>query len=86
MENIHSLTFNQDGSCFVVSTSIGMRVYNTNEFYGVLNRNFDGGINYSSMYYRSNLIAIVGSHDNIQFNQKKVVLWDDQAQNMVGMF
>jgi hypothetical protein len=31
-EEIHSVTFNQDNGCFIVATSTGLRVFNTNEF------------------------------------------------------
>jgi hypothetical protein len=31
-EDIHSVNFNQDNGCFIVATSNGLRVFNTNEF------------------------------------------------------
>lgn len=31
-ETIYSVNFNQDNGCFIVATSLGIRVFNTNEF------------------------------------------------------
>jgi hypothetical protein len=31
-EEIHTVNFNQDNGCFIVSTSNGIRVFNTHEF------------------------------------------------------
>jgi hypothetical protein len=31
-DEINSVNFNQDNGCFIVSTSTGIRVYNTHDF------------------------------------------------------
>ena len=78
-EKINSINFNQDSGCFVVSTSFGIRIFNTDNFHSVFHRSFDGGVNNTSLYYRTNILAMVGTYENLQFSQKKVVLWDDHS-------
>jgi len=62
-----------------VSTSIGIRVFNTHEFQCTFYRKFEGGIKKAEMLNRTNIIALVGTGENSSFPKEKLVLWDDIA-------
>lgn len=83
-ETINSVSFNQDSGCFVVSTSEGIRVFNTDEFQSTFYRNFKGGIKFATMLYRTNIISFVGTGENPSFPSSRLVLWDDIAHRPFG--
>ena len=84
LESINSVSFNQDSGCFVVSTSEGIRVFNTDAFQSTFYRNFKGGIKFAAMLYRTNIISFVGTGENPSFPSSRLVLWDDIAHRPFG--
>jgi WD40 repeat protein len=76
-------TFNQDGSCFVVGTKKGFRIYNTYPFRCLIKREIDGGISIIEILNRTNIIALVGTGHNPKFSQNKVLLWDDNQSKVI---
>ena len=78
-EQIHSVSFNQDQGCFILSTTIGIRVFNTFEFQSTFHRKFEGGIRLAEMLNRTNVIALVGTGENTSYPKDRLILWDDIA-------
>jgi hypothetical protein len=77
-------TFNQDSSCFAVSTNKGFKVYNSFPFKNNFERIFDGGIKIVELMYRSNIFALVGSENNTKYTPNKVIIWDDHQTKMIS--
>ncbi len=87
-------TFNQDATCFAVSTERGFRIYNTYPFKDNFERGIhkililflvlDGGIGIIEMLNRSNILALVGGGKNPKYAPNKVILWDDHQTKMIS--
>lgn len=77
--SILSCTFNQDFTCFTLSTETGFKVYNTDPMELKVSRNFpdNGGIGNVRMLYRTNYLALIGGGRDPKFPLNKVVIWDD---------
>ena len=83
-EKILSISFNQDKGCFACATELGIGVYNTDPYKGTFRRSFDGGIEQVAMWFRSNILALVGGGTNPKYLNNKVMIWDDEQQKGVG--
>ncbi|XP_042469086.1 autophagy-related protein 18d-like [Zingiber officinale] len=82
-----SVTWNQDYGCFSVGTSNGFRIYNCNTFKETFRRDLkSGGFGIVEMFFRSNILALVGSGSNTQYPPNKVVIWDDHQSRCIGEF
>jgi WD40 repeat protein len=62
-----------------VSTSTGIRVFNTHEFQSTFKRAFEGGMRMAEMLFRTNIIALVGTGDSTSYPRDRLILWDDIA-------
>jgi len=89
--NIHpkkilSLAFNQDMDCFSCGTDIGFIIYSSMSSKENYHRTFTNGMNHVEMYYRSNLIVLVGSstEKGHVFSNNKVVIWDDHQRKCIA--
>ena len=84
-QQILSINFNQDGSCFAIGTQKGFKIYNTSPFKeNIERRNYyhikielEGGIGLVEMLYKTNIIALVGGGSSPKYLPNKVILWDD---------
>ena len=95
-EEIYSVNFNQDNGCFIVATSLGLRVFNTHEFQSTFFRgksisiithtikDFEGGIKLGEMLFRTNIIGFVGTGDNSSYPSTRLILWDDIQHRPFG--
>ena len=81
---ILNISFNQDNSCFSIGTEKGFMVYQTYPLKNNYERKMDGGIKQAEMYYRTNLLALIGGGDIPKFNPKKLVMWDDYQNKMIS--
>lgn len=83
-EVIYSVNFNQDNDCFIVATSMGLRVFNTHEFQSTFFRDFEGGIKIAEMLFRTNIIGFVGTGQNTSYPSNRLILWDDIQHRPFG--
>lgn len=72
--------FNQDNQCFSVGTNDGFRIYNTEPFKMKFERILEGEIAMVIMLYRTNILALVGSDNNINYKRSKLIIWDDNQK------
>ena len=77
------ISFNQDESCFSIGTEEGFRIYETNPLKNEYERKMDGGIKFTQMLYRTNILGLIGGGECPKFNPKKLVIWDDYQNKMV---
>jgi hypothetical protein len=94
-EKILFVGFNQDQGCFTVGTNNGFRIFNTFPFKDTFHRGnffylrfkileFEGGIGYIELLYRTNIMALVGGGDKPKWLPNKVMIWDDSQMKVIG--
>jgi hypothetical protein len=79
-ERVISFGFNQDKTCFYMSTDKGYKIYSSINFTLLSSKNLEQPIRHMSMYYKSNLLFLVGVGNQMQkelFQSKSVYFWDD---------
>jgi len=83
---INNLRLNQDSTCFAIATDEGFRIFSTNPLKELINRDHCGigELSIVEILDRTNIIAFVGSSNNLKFPKNKLVLWDDDLQRPVG--
>ena len=82
--SIISVSFNQDSSCFTISTQNGFKIYQTYPFKGPYERKMNGGIGNVEMLYKSNFLALLGGGIAPKFNNNKVVIWDESQKKVIS--
>ena len=75
--------FNQDNQCFSVGTNDGFRIYMTEPFKFNLERNLGEEISMVIMLYRTNILALVGSENNMTNKRNKLIMWDDHNKKLL---
>ncbi|CAO2836711.1 unnamed protein product [Amaranthus hypochondriacus] len=83
-QELLSVSFNQDSTCFSAATSSGFLIFNTNPFRPIFNRTFSHSLSFVHMLFRCNILALVGGGPNPQFPPHKVMLWDDHRCCCIG--
>ena len=73
-----SISFNQDYSLFSFGTENGFKIFNTFPFNQGYEKNLSGGISKCELSYRSNYLALIGGGRSPKFNNKKVILYNDE--------
>ncbi len=81
---INSIRFNQDHSCFVCGTEKGFQVFTSYPFKDTFQRNLGGGIGCVEMFYKSNILALVGGGTHPKYAMNKAMIWDDQQAKCIG--
>lgn len=86
VNEILSVSFNQDFSCFACGTTSGYLVYQTDPFQlvGCANIFLSGGVGLVGMFSRSNVLSLVGNDRNSRYTPDTVALWDDDALQTVA--
>lgn len=80
-----SVSWNQNSECFSVGTSHGFRVYDCDPFKVNFIRYLrSGGFGIVEMFFRSNLMALVGGGENPIYPSNKVLVWDDSQGKCTG--
>lgn len=82
---IYNIAFNQSYDCFTVASNLGFAIYACNPYkliafrctFAVHKEAFKGGIYLAQMIFKSNLLALVGTEENLVFPRNKIVIWDD---------
>jgi len=80
---ILNISFNQDNSCFSISTEKGFKIYETIPFQKEYEKNIGGGIRLTEMNYRSNILAFVSGGDFPKYDPKKLIIWDDSSSKVI---
>lgn len=76
--------FNQDNQCFSVGTNDGFRIYNTDPFKLNFERILEGEMAMVIMLYRTNILALVGSDNNMNHKRSKLIIWDDHQKKSLS--
>ena len=76
--------FNQDNQCFSVGTNDGFRIYNTDPFKMNFERTLDEEVAMVIMLYRTNILALVGSDNNMNNKRSKLIIWDDHQKKSLS--
>ena len=85
-KNILNVEFNQNGSCFSISTENGFAIYTTSPFQKKSQRTTNGGIERTAMYGRTNILGLLGGGKYPAYGQTKIILWDDHQQKQLTQF
>ena len=83
-DSITNITFNQDNTCFAISTEKGFKIYNSYPFEGPYERIMGGGLGTVEMLYKSNYLALIGGGKSPQFSNNKLVIWDENSKKIIG--
>lgn len=78
------LSFNQDYSCISCGTTDGFVIYNIDPFKIRYQQKFGKGIGIAEIFYKSNLIALVGGGDDPKYPTNKLVIWDDYRGKQIA--
>ena len=86
LNDMLSVDFNQDCSCFVVGVENGYSIYQLDPLQHTRSRAFDGagGVGMVAMLYRSNVLALVGGGRNPRYPPTKVIMWDDKESRAIA--
>ncbi|CAG9331261.1 WDR45B_2 [Blepharisma stoltei] len=83
-EELLSIRFNQDFSCFCVGTDTSFRIFKTSPLKYCFRRDFSGGIGMVELLNRSNIVALVGGGKSPRYPPNKVIIWDDHLMRPTG--
>ena len=83
---ILNVEFNQNGTCFSISTESGFAIYTANPFQKKSQRTTNGGIEHTAMYGRTNILGLLGGGKYPAYGQTKIILWDDHQQKQLTQF
>ena len=81
---ILNISFNQDNSRFSVSTEKGFKIYETYPLQREYENNIGSGLKFTEMYYNSNILVLVSGGENPKFSEKKIIIWDDSLNKIIG--
>eukprot|EP01084_Bolivina_argentea_P097052 174466_1 len=76
--------FNQNYRCFACGTSSGFLIFNSDHGEILFRREFNAGIGFICMLFRTNIIALVGGGINPYFPPNKLIIWDDHQGKAIG--
>ena len=79
---ILNISFNQDNSCFCLSTEKGFKIYDTYPIQTEYEKPL-GSLIFAEMYYNSNILALVSGGDSAKFSPKKLIIWDDALNKVI---
>eukprot|EP00038_Savillea_parva_P009136 m.181500 g.181500 ORF g.181500 m.181500 type:complete len:374 (+) comp15280_c0_seq1:430-1551(+) len=78
-----SVDWNEDKSCFALSTENGFSVWQSDPIKALCHRDI-GGIAHVSLFHRSSLLVLVGGGKDPFEPPNKAILWDDVTCRVVG--
>ena len=78
------ISFNHTNNYCCFGTSIGFYIYQINPFQKVLSRKIDGGVSIIKMLHESNIILFVGKTDRGLYPNNKLIIWDDNKEEVIG--
>lgn len=82
--DILHLDFNSDYTLFTCGTENGFSIYNCNPLSERISFNMGGGLKYSEVLERSNIIVLVGGGINPRYPTNKAMVWDDDQKKCIG--
>lgn len=81
-----SYHFNQDYTCFIITTERGFQIFSCNPFAEIYQRSFDGGIGSAEMFFKSNMLGLTGGGTNPKYPSNKAIIWNDEQARPIGEF
>lgn len=84
--NVYKIThinFNQDKSMFIVCSNAGVKIYSIDPISLISDSGNIGNIALACLFYKYQVCALVGTETNIDFNQNKLVLFDNQSRKAI---
>ena len=79
---ILNISFNQDNSCFCLSTEKGFKIYDTYPIQTEYEKPL-GSLIFTEMYYNSNILALVSGGDSPKYSSKKLIIYDDAINKII---
>lgn len=80
---INYYNFNEDGSCISIGTKLGFKIVTCEPFSSYHYKKFGRGIGIVEMYQSSNIIALTGSETNSKYPENKLIIWDDNKEEII---
>ncbi|MCQ2818827.1 MAG: hypothetical protein MJ252_16295 [archaeon] len=86
---VYNITFNQDKTLLVVSTSAGYRIFEAGTFALVSEVNdfqdIIGPLSYAITLYGSQLVFFIGRDDNLTFPNNQLIVWDEIINKKIAI-
>ena len=83
-ELINHISFNSDKNAFAIATSKGFAIYTLEPFSCRVKRQLEGGVKLVQMVGQSNLVILVTTGLDPNYQSNFVHFWDDQKTKIVG--
>ena len=80
---INYYNFNEDGSCISIGTKLGFKIVTSETYSSYHYKKFGRGIGIVEMYQSSNIIALTGSETNSKYPENKLIIWDDNKEEII---
>lgn len=71
--SLRFIDFNQDDSCFLLTTASGFQIFNADPFRLSCVRDIEGGLQFATMLFRSQILFFMGDDPD------KCLIWDDRS-------
>lgn len=81
-ESLNFISFNQDGSCIAIGTSLGYKIFNCDPFGKCYTRS-DGGIGIVEMLFSTSLIAIAGIGDQPAMSPRRLKIINSKRHSTI---
>ena len=83
---INYIGFNFDSSFFSIGTDIGFNIYQTIPLNLIITRQLNGGIGLVKILEKTNIICLTGGGKNPRFIPNKLIIWDDNKNEISEEF
>lgn len=84
-DKIIYLSYNLDGTCINIGTKNGFYIYNTDLFKLKFKKLDIGEIKIVEVLNKTNIVIFVGTINNFNYLPNKIIIWDDIAQEILGL-
>lgn len=81
---INYTNYNLSKDCLFCSTSKGFIIYNINPFRQLVRKYIEGGLNFGTIYRRTNIFFLVGTGINSDYPTNRLIVWDEQHKKKLA--